>query len=96
MVGKRRRVVQWRLRQAAISCVQKKARYSLIANENVSANALCAIYKYHGKGLLQRVLIFLYLILDRGNLNGKIQIYPKLKALQQQNLFKIKTSQPEV
>ena len=57
LVGKRNRVVhladaQLRLRHATISRVQNSAMFSHFANQTVSGPALCAIYIFHGKGLL--------------------------------------------
>ena len=60
LVGKHHRAVhladtQSRLHHTAISCVQNSAIFPHLANQNFSAQALCAIYIYHGKGLFIQV-----------------------------------------
>ena len=57
LVGKRHRVVHWadvrsRLHHAAINRVQNSAMFPYFANQNVNAHVLCAIYIFHGKGIL--------------------------------------------
>ena len=51
---------QSRLRHAPISCVQNRAMFPHFANQNVSAQALCAIYIFHGQGLFNWTKYFFF------------------------------------